>query len=226
MTTNYIYSYFRVSKLDAIHDSVQKYRGLRLKALQASPGSFASTYETESALPESEWMSRLTAPGRETFICAATLHHNSPTRSDTTEWIGQLTLRGPVSAQDFTLPVESGQPVQKLDEEEERWQMLSLFTLSEHRGNGLGTNLCREALDYLQNYQKCPQAVQVRLMVKPENQVTVKLYQRLGFVKAGKCTLAEALIANGDKHLLPSDLSSPKWSTRQGLIMIFKILRE
>lgn len=226
MATNYTYSYFRVSKSEGVHDSVSKYRDLRLRALQASPGSFASTYETESAFSEAEWVERLTGPGREVFICAATSHHNNPYQSNTVEWIGQITLRGPVSSQDFTLPAESGQPAQNPDDDEERWQMLSLFTLPEHRGNGLGANLCRQALDYLRNYQKLPQPVRVRLMVKPENQVTVKLYQRLGFVEAGRCTLAEALIANGDEHLLPSDLSSAKWSTRQGMIMIFKIIRE
>lgn len=223
MATDCTYSYFRVSKSEAVHDSARKYQNLRLRALQASPGSFASTYEIESAFSEADWVERLTAPGREVFICAATPQRNNADQSNTVEWIGQLTLRGPASLQDFTLPAESGQPTQMPDEE--RWQMLSLFTLPEHRGHGLGANLCREALDYLQNYQKLPQTVQVRLMVKPENKITVNLYQRLGFVKAGRCTLAEALIANGDEHILPSDLSSTKWSARSGLIMIFKMIR-
>lgn len=40
--------------------------------------------------------------------------------------------------------------------------------------------------------------IRVRTMVKPENTAMVKLYEGLGFTHAGKCTLAEALKANGD----------------------------
>ncbi|KAJ6036336.1 hypothetical protein N7540_000615 [Penicillium herquei] len=225
MTINYTYSYFRVSKSEEIDQSAQKYRDLRLQALQVSPGSFASTYETESAFTENDWISRLTAPGFEIFICAATCHHFTSNEPNTIEWVGQITLRGPASAQDFTLPAASCQPPQKSDLEEERWQMLSLFTLPEHRGNALGANLCREALDYLRNYRLSPPSIHVRLMVRPENQVAVKLYQRLGFIASGNCCLSEGLIANGDGYLLPKDLSATKWSTRAGLIMSLWISR-
>ncbi|KAJ5740641.1 hypothetical protein N7493_000513 [Penicillium malachiteum] len=219
MATNYTYSYFRVSKSEEIHQSAHKYRDLRLQALQVSPESFASTYETESAFTENDWINRLTDPGYEVFICAATCHRSSSSEPNTIEWVGQVTLRGPASSQDFTLPAASCQPPQKPDSEEERWQMLSLFTLPEHRGNGLGANLCQEALDYLRKYRVSPPSIHVRLMARPENQVAVKLYQRLGFIAAGNCCLSEALVANGDGHLLPKDLSATKWSTRAGLIM-------
>jgi hypothetical protein len=64
-------------------------------------------------------------------------------------------------------------------------------------------------------------------MVKPENHVTVNLYSRLGFTTVGKCTLAEALKANGDGHLLPTgkELASAKYSQRSGLIMSFFVHR-
>lgn len=62
-------------------------------------------------------------------------------------------------------------------------------------------------------------------MVKPENHVTVNLYKRLGFNLVGRATLVEALIANGDEHLLPDDRSSAKWSDRTGLIMILRMGR-
>ncbi|KAJ5713983.1 uncharacterized protein N7483_011164 [Penicillium malachiteum] len=222
MTIDYTYSFFRVSKSEEIYRSAQKYRDLRLQALQVSPGSFASTYETESAFTDNDWISRLTDPGYEIFISAATSPHYSLSEP---EWVGQVTLRGPASSQDFTLPAASCQPPQKSDSEEERWQMLSLFTLPEHRGNRLGANLCREALDYLRNYRLSPPSIHVRLMVRPENQVAVKLYRRLGFIAAGNCNLSEALVANGDGYLLPKDLSATKWSTRTGLIMSLWITR-
>ena len=217
------YSYFRISKSEGIHHSAQKYRDLRLQALKLSPGSFSSTYELESTFTEEDWVERLTVPGREVFICASTT--SSESNQPITEWIGQVTLRGPASVQEFTMPVESGQPVPLSDKEEERWQMLSLFTLPGHRGNGLGANLCRAALEYLRTYQSSPQSVSVRLIIKSGNDVAVKLYERLGFVHAGMSTLLEALIANGDAHLLPEDVSDAKWTLRGGIIMMSRIDR-
>ncbi|KAJ5198914.1 Acyl-CoA N-acyltransferase [Penicillium cf. griseofulvum] len=224
MASNYTYSFFRVSKTDGVGASAQRYRDLRLKALKTSPNSFSSTYDIESAFTDGDWIDRLTLPDRELFICAATpLSHDSS--SDEIQWIGQVTLRGPSSRADFELPVEAGQPSQKSDEEEERWQMLSLFTLAEYRGHGLGSKLCQEAINYLRSYRSFPRQVQVRLIVKAGNHVTVELYRRLGFIHAGKATLVEALIANGDEHLVPKDLASEKYSERKGLIMISRISR-
>lgn len=222
---NFFYSYIHLSKRDEIAASAQKYRNLRLNALKASPSSFASTHEIESLFTDADWENIITVPNREIFICAATpLNHNG-TASGESEWIGQVTMRGPLSREDFTLPEEAGQPPQKPDEEEERWQMLSLFALPDHRGLGLGAKLCRNALNYLLSYRSSPRGIQVRLMIKPENHVTIKLYERLGFVLAGRATLVEALTANGDEGLLPVDLSSTKWSDRSGLIMNTRLSR-
>ncbi|CAG8904078.1 unnamed protein product [Penicillium egyptiacum] len=222
MASNYTYSFFRVSKTDGIDVSAQKYRDLRLKALKTSPDSFSSTFDIEAAFTDADWIDRLTLPDRELFICVANLNPLSP---NSTQWIGQVTLRGPSSRADFELPMEACQPAQKSDEEEERWQMLSLFTLPEHRGHGLGGKLCQEAINYLRSYRSFPCEIQVRLIVKAGNHVTVELYRRLGFTHAGRATLVEALIANGDEDLLPKDLASPKYSERGGLIMISRISR-
>ncbi|KAH6873948.1 hypothetical protein B0T10DRAFT_522313 [Thelonectria olida] len=220
MAPGYHYSFFHVSKTDPIETLASQYRDLRLKALQASPQSFSSTYEIESAFTDADWSSRLHEQDRENFVCSATLIDS--TGSSSIEWIGQLTIRGPISRGDFTLPEASGQPLPDSDDQEERWQMLSLFTLPEHRGQGLGQKLCREALRYLRESRPSPTIV-VRLMVKPENTATVHLYQKLGFTTVGKCTLAEALLANGDGHLLPEDVTVAKYSTRSGYIMIFRM---
>jgi ribosomal protein S18 acetylase RimI-like enzyme len=224
MSVPYEYSFIRISKTEEIHTSARKYRDLRLQALKISPGSFSSTYEIESAFTEFDWKNLLTAPDREIFICVATPLNHDSSESDPV-WIGQVTLRGPLSLEDFILPPESGEPPQKSDAEEERWQMLSLFTLPEHRGNGLGARLCQSALDYLRTVRSSPPGVQVRLIIKAENEVTVKLYQRLGFKEAGLATLAEALVVNGDGHLMPEDTSGPKYNTRAGLIMNYRISR-
>lgn len=227
MTKKFTFSYFRISKTEGVALSAQKYRSLRLNALKASPGSFSSTYEIEAAFTETDWTTLLTAPGREVFICAATPQDAAqPCLKNDLEWVGQVTIRGPLSTADFTLPSDSGQPAPKPDLEEERWQMLSLFMLSEHRGQGLGKKLCLEAIRYVEFYRPLPPVVQVRLMVKPGNHAAVKLYQGLDFVLAGRCTLKEAFIANGDAHLLPMDTSTPKFSVRLGFIMMYCISRE
>ncbi|KAJ5306969.1 hypothetical protein N7508_005984 [Penicillium antarcticum] len=227
MASTYTYSFFPISKSVGIHASAQKYRELRLKALKTSPGSFSSTYEIEAAFSDADWVDRLTVLDREVFICAATPSGRDPSCSDDTQWIGQVTLRGPSSRADFELPAEAGQPPQRSDEEEERWQMLSLFTLPEYRGRGLGSKLCQAAIDYLRSYRSSPRDVQVRLIVKAGNDVTVELYRRLGFVHAGRATLVEALIANGDEHLIPKDQArnSAMYIQRQGLIMISRMSR-
>lgn len=210
-------SFFRVSKTEDVHTSARKYRDLRLRALKASPGSFASTFETEAEYTDTEWIKRLELPHTEVFICAATTH--TPDSSTSSDWVGQVTLRGPMSREDFMLPPESGHPAPKPDSDEERWQVLGLFTLPEYRGNGLGAKLCEEALGYLRCRQSFPRTIQVRLMVKPGNDVTIKLYQRLGFAQTGRGTLTEALTANGDDQLLPEDTSGPKYSDRTAVIM-------
>ncbi|CVL04978.1 related to GNAT family acetyltransferase [Fusarium mangiferae] len=220
MSSLYHYFFSHVSKTDSIHQSAIKYRDLRLKALKASPESFSSTYEIESQFTETQWMDRLLQEDRENFVCIAS--PVDPGSSSTSQWVGQVTLRGPVSRKDFILPEVSGQPMPGEDEEEDRWQMLSLFILPEHQGRKLGQGLCREVIKYLQETPQKARTV-VRLMVKPQNTTTVHLYEKLGFETVGKCTLAEALVANGDGHLLPDDTTVARYSTRSGLIMIYTI---
>ncbi|GAB1190940.1 hypothetical protein APSETT444_000108 [Aspergillus pseudonomiae] len=197
-TDQYEYSFFRIDKENAIQSSAHKYKHLRLQALSIAPTSFSSTYELESSLTDPEWIP---------------------------EWVGQLTLRGPLSPEDFILPEESGQKKPAGEQDTELWQMLSLFTLPDHRGRRLGKRLCQEALKYLASYRDSPRELWVRLMVKPENYATVSLYRGLGFAEAGKCTLAEALVANGDEDLLPGDTSGEKYTSRSGLIMMLEIWR-
>lgn len=220
-------TFFRVAKNDSIASSAQKYKELRLQALKLSPSSFSSTYEIESAFTDDEWIARLSRDGIETFVCTYSHNNNSDdsTASDV-KWVAQVTLRSPLPADAFTLPPASGQPSPRPDTEEERWQMLSLFVLPSHRGKGIAKDLCREALRYLTSYRPHPTHVRVRLMVKPDNHAAVKLYRQLGFVEAGRCTLAEALVANGDADLLPEGYEGDvKYTARSGFIMMVDLSR-
>jgi ribosomal protein S18 acetylase RimI-like enzyme len=231
------YIYFKIDK-DApnLQTLAAKYRELRLEALQQSPTSFSSTYEIEEQFSDDVWTSRLLTANKETFICAALSGGGGGTTAapEDCEWAGQVTMLGPVLSDVFALPTEAGEPAIGDDATEEKWQMLSLFTLPSHRGKGLGKKLCQEAFRFLvsppNNEHQQPQQeratkVRVRIMIKPENWITVNLYRSLGFVDAGTCTLEEALRANGDAELLPSGPLSDTYTKRSGKIMLLELDR-
>ncbi|VUC30408.1 unnamed protein product [Clonostachys rosea] len=226
------YTFFRIDK-DATNlpSLAARYKELRLAALQNSPASFSSTYETEAQFSDEVWLSRINTPNKETFICAAVDEGSSGSIDPSTvplekcEWVAQVTLLGPVSADDYALPGDASQPEVTDDKEEEKWQMLSLYTLPQHRGKGLGKKLCKETFQFLASSRRqyrdhgVPKQVRVRIMVKPDNHITLGLYRSMGFVDAGTCTLEEALRANGDADLLPPGLLPEKYKSRSGKIM-------
>ncbi|KAJ5761088.1 Acyl-CoA N-acyltransferase [Penicillium odoratum] len=225
MASKFTYSFFRISKETGISESAQKIRELRLKALQTSPGSFSSTYAIEAAFTDADWINLINLPDREFFICAAKPVNQDPSSPDDPQWIGQVTVRGPGSAAAFDLPDEACQPPQQSDDVEERWQLLSLFNLPEHRGHGIGSKLCKKVIEYLQSYRTYPSTVKIRLIIKRGNDAALEFYKRLGFEQAGSATLVEALIANGDEHLIPKDGPPQIYTDRQGMIMLLCLPR-
>lgn len=216
---------YRFIKVDrdgpSLRASAAKYKALRLEALRQSPTSFSSTLKTESQFPDDVWVSRLQDPEKETFVCVATSEDGQD------EWVGQVTLRGPLPAAEFLPPDGSGQPPIAADNEEEKWQMLSLYTLPSHRGKKLGSRLCESAFEFLKFREgsDTPRIV-VRIMVKPENVATLRLYGGLGFQNAGKCTLEEALRANGDADLIPCGALDDHYTARTGIVMMLHLARE
>ncbi|ETS85323.1 hypothetical protein PFICI_03348 [Pestalotiopsis fici W106-1] len=211
------YTFFRIIQNDPdIMSLAHRYKTLRLQGLQQSPSAFSSTHEIESQFSDGFWASRLQAKGRETFICA----------TQSGDWVVQVTLRGPLSVEDYRLPPAAGQPDVLPSDIEEKWQMLSLYTLPDYRGKSLGKRLCRAAFAYLVSLERAQSKVRVRIMVKPENTATLHLYKSLGFEDAGRCTLEEALRANGDSELLPHGDLPEKYTTRTGLIMDLSLNRE
>ncbi|KAH6974451.1 hypothetical protein BKA56DRAFT_591325 [Ilyonectria sp. MPI-CAGE-AT-0026] len=215
------YSFVRIDQSAAdISSAAAKYKALRLEALRQSPTAFSSTFEAESQFSDDVWVSRLCDPEKETFICVFE-------EETTTEWVAQVTLRGPISTEQFRLPSESGQPVPADDRVEEKWQMLSLYCLPNHRGRGLAVKLCKEAFRFLvcREETKTPH-VRVRIMVKVGNTGTTRLYKGLGFEDYGLCTLEEAFIANGEGHLLPKGKLEEKYTTRAGIIMALRLDKE
>ncbi|KAM0230013.1 hypothetical protein ACHAPO_009565 [Fusarium lateritium] len=216
-----VYSFIRIDRCAAdLSSMAAKYKTLRLEALRQSPTTFSSTMEIESQFDDEIWISRLREPNKETFICVFEEGQSS-------EWVAQVTLRGPLSSKEFMLPPESGQSSLARDELEEKWQMLSLYSLPSHRGKGLAAKLCQQAFHFLESQQGTRvHHVLVRIMAKPENTAAIRLYERLGFKHTGHCTLEEALKSNGDGHLIPKGKLENKYTTRTGIIMATQLHRE
>lgn len=158
------YPCFRVDpQPESVAALAQKYNAIRLSAL-VPRGSFTYPYEIESCFGDGYWQSRLqlsgvtgrTSPftsGRETFICASKAPA-SPAGDEVCEWVGKVTLLGPVPAQRYLLPEYTEQPPVVPDQEEERWQMVSLFTLSTHRGKDIAKSLCSEVFRWLREHKR------------------------------------------------------------------------
>ena len=207
------YSFIHVDRSVADLPSVAtQYKTLRLEALNQSPEAFSSTWDSESLYTDDIWISRLTDPEKVAFACVYT-------DGQTSRWVGQVTMRGPLSAEEFALPPESGQTTPESDEKDEKWQMLSLYISIDHRGKGLSAKLCQAAFGFLSDRVKRGPTLTVRLMLKPENSAALRLYERLGFIWTGACTLEEALRANGDADALPAGVLMDKYTARTGMIM-------
>lgn len=220
-----LYRFVHVDRSATEHlpTAAANYKALRLQALQESPHAFASTFDMESQFSDQVWLSRLCQPRQETFACIL------PQADGTAEWVAQVTIRGPLTSDEFHLPPESGQTSQPADAEADKWHMLSLYTAAGHRRRGLGPRLCREAFQHLEQGRGESSAPArsslVRIMVKPDNVATLRLYGELGFVETARCTLAEALRANGDGDLLPEEPLGEKYTTRSGIVMALVLSR-
>ena len=162
-TLPHLYTTLRIpAKTPRLPELAEKFRAAKLSALERDPIAFAVKYEDEVLLLTAVWISRITAVGTETLICAAT--HEPRNEADNEddfltsgEWVGMLTLRGPFTLSDFHLP-KSGQPVPSSPEKETRWQMVALYIDPSHRGRGLAKRLINSAIDFgkvLENPRRC-----------------------------------------------------------------------
>ena len=208
--------FFRVPKSDSqqLHFLAEQYRELRLAGLEQSPDSFSSTYESESQHPLAYWQSQLLDPEKELFICAASSPQTDPlTQSAPSEtWIAQLVLRGPVPDEQFHLPPEAEQPELLLLDDRTttcNWQLMSLYVHPSHRGQAISQRLISHAVRWLQSRSSSSSSSsssqldltvrnRIRAMVRPENVPSQRSLLKVGFVRAGTCTLREAKVANGE----------------------------
>jgi ribosomal protein S18 acetylase RimI-like enzyme len=209
-----------------------KYRATKLAALTTSPTSFAVTLADESLHPPSTWQARLTPPSIILVCVATTPTEDALSEEDLLlerEWIGFATIRGPLSWENLFFLPESGQPVPADVDAETMWHLCNVYTSPAHRRRGISTRLISAATEIARAHTKELQGAKqmrarIRLFCSPKNEVVVSLYAGLGFVEAGRITLEEAFVANGDEGVLPRDRESTemlreRWKGRGGLAM-------
>ncbi|KAG0650683.1 hypothetical protein D0Z07_2250 [Hyphodiscus hymeniophilus] len=221
---SYIYKIHHVPTSDPVLLSflAGKFAALRLSALTISAAAFSSTFAIESAFTATAWIARLKRQHVHTFIAVAYAPSTNPEEQtiDAGDWIGSATLLGPSPKAKYHL-TESGGPEPGDDLAESKWQMTAVYNSPEHRGKGIAKMLIKGALEFAGAAGE-GRSTRVRIMIHPDNVVVKKLYDGLGFVDAGNCTLAEAYLSNFDDDMLPADQgrSNPeKYWSRQGLVM-------
>lgn len=212
-----------------------KYREFKLYALKTAPEAFSAEFDTESQLPHSTWMSRITETSTTILICIVmeerTVGHSSahvnPVLNILLEgkWTGMFTMVGPVSRDDYIWP-ESCQPEPGPEGSETRWQLTSLFTLPAYRGHGIAKRLTEAAIEVgkhasaeMGRASDREVRTRVRLVVHPKNTGVVKMYEKFGFVDSARMTVAEACIANGAADMVPKNADPEKWHSRFGIAM-------
>lgn len=199
-----------------------KFASLRLSALTVSAAAFSGNFATESTFTAPQWIARLTRRHVHTFIAVAYAPSTKPEEQtiDAGDWVGSATLLGSSPKAKYHLP-ESGGPEPGDDGMETKWQMTAVYNSPEHRGKGIAKMLINGAIEFAEAAGE-GKKTRMRIMIHPDNIVVKRLYDGLGFIDAGRTTLAEAYISNFDEDMLPADggKSNPEryWS-RRGLIM-------
>ncbi|KAK9322172.1 hypothetical protein V1517DRAFT_324255 [Lipomyces orientalis] len=199
----------------------RKYKAVRLSALRQTPEVYFSSYNIESVFSDIDWIERLTDPKVDVFICLApnTTADDRVVEPLEAEWVGALTLKGPISREDFEA-LSKGPDTSAVHET--RWQLYNLYTAPDHRGLGIASVLFRASMDRAHSYTetKFPVAVsenasvkrrvRVRGMVRENQTGLLKTYQRYGFVEVAKCSRVEVLSTIGDATLVPVE-EVEKW---------------
>lgn len=222
---------------------VTKYRAMKLHALKTDPASLGAKHDIEAALPFSVWTKRLSNPEATILVCIAT--GNTTDNQDPimdlmdNKWVGLATIRGPMKYEDYYVNPDMGLPVPAVPEAERRWHIYDLYTLPEHRGQGLARNMVKECVAIAvestasqcadNETTACPDglevnAARIRLFMNPKHAWLLTMYESFGFVAAGKVTLEEGFRANVLDESIPANTRETKdlvdmWHTRIGLAM-------
>jgi ribosomal protein S18 acetylase RimI-like enzyme len=222
----------------------QKYSALVIKALTQNPAAFSSTIEYEVTLSNEAKVKRLQHPQRQILVAVATPNDGQDMQGDWLdgEWVGQVTLNGPYSKEEYDHPFtlfgpntgptaysfrDHNQPAR---EPHAYWHMNALYVDTLHRRKGLANLICETSFQVVAAAKKGGelgdgdggQVADLRIVIKPDNTTVIAMYESLGFKVANeKSTLAEAIAASGDLASLPSSYEgNNRYTSRGGIIMI------
>jgi len=206
----------------------QKYRDLRLLALQTSPEAFASSYEVESQRSLDETVKRLSNSKAVHFVAVEDKHDNSKCidkqkdlqRLLNSEWIGMIVLLGPETEQSPAVSAQLDpfarmtaiatldnhpETVEGIRAEEQtlHYHLNSVFVTPTARKAGLGQLLIKAAFARAETVAKTEEARwYCTVLVDSKNQAARSLYEKAGIVVVGEETYFQqprALVA-GESH--------------------------
>lgn len=204
-------------------DLLQKFRLLRLDALISAPASFVSNHAHEKSFSDIEWAERITDPSRHHLICTRFGHGQvggnvrQPVNlmSDEDEWVGMVTLIGPLTREQFKYRGRIG-PSLGDDAEETRWDLVGLYIKSQHRCKEAAIAIHEAVLDHLRTTTdelletvldsrtglEKPKIARVAGSKPSPDSLLKDFYTLLGGYETGWVSRAEALKIAGNAELI------------------------
>jgi GNAT superfamily N-acetyltransferase len=191
-----------------------KYSALSLEALSTDPESFGIAYSSEAALNPTDVLRRLSRPNANVFVCVAHPSNLDPKLQDIEHgvWIGMVTQIGPTPKDIYWLPPrleihemetgpapDPGNPEPLDDALETKWNHTGTWTHPAHRGKKVAKQMIEAAIAYAyESMTGDVTQIRVRCFTGPDNKSSISLYGSLGFSIVGKCSIAEAMVGNGN----------------------------
>ena len=208
-----------------------KFSALSLRALSTDPASFGMSYSTECTFTPAVWTTRIIRPNIQIFICVAhpsdlPLSQQSIEHGD---WIGMVTQIGSTGKSEFWIR-DAGAPEPLGDAEETKWHQTALWIEPAHRGKGVAKLLIEVGVDYAKrSLVGSLRQARIRAFTGPSNEGSMGLYASRGFPAVGKCTITEAVVANGNEEFGfwgRWDWNAEMMGMRMGVVMERVVRRE
>ncbi|GAM83591.1 hypothetical protein ANO11243_015790 [Dothideomycetidae sp. 11243] len=199
---------------------MDRFRILRLTALQNAPNAYASSYDIDKEKPRDFWVQRLSNPLARHFIAVPILGQQVLGISDTldAEWCGLIAMIGPsfddtkgavaANQSPFASKSTASQPITlnegKADElaasQTARYHLASMFTSPNHRRRGIGKALLNCALSVAEeDCRKQGTTLCVDIHADTDNPAAINLYEAAGFSKIAVEIYQPAPVAAGPR---------------------------
>ena len=198
---------------------LQRFKALRLEALLLAPTSFVSNHRHEQTFTDSEWAKIITDPSRHHLICTrlgygkAGGNETQPVNpnSDQGEWVGIVTLRGPLTIEHYNFQGRKG-PSLGNGAEETLWNLMGLYIKPKDRCTEVAIAVHEAVLDHLRTCTdelletvldartglEKPKRARVAGAKPSQNEMLKELYTSLGGYEIGWIGRAVALEIAGN----------------------------